>query len=89
MFFAYVIIILIVSLFTFIVYGVDKDKASNHSKNRIPEIVLLSLTAMGGAFGALFAIKKIRHKSKMFHFLAVMFVSLIIQIVLLFVLLLA
>ena len=51
----------IINIVTFIVYGVDKDKAIK-KKRRISERALLTLAAVGGAFGALIGMKIFDHK---------------------------
>lgn len=76
----YLIIIFIISLVTFLFYFVDKNKASNNSSNRLPEIALITLTSMGGGLGALLALKYIHHKSKKIHFFTVTALSVIVQL---------
>ena len=56
-------LILIVNIVTFIVYGVDKQKA-RCGKWRIPESTLLLLAFMGGSVGAWLGLKVWRHKTK-------------------------
>ena len=53
---ALVYYILCVNVLTFIIYGVDKWKAS-HAQWRIPEATLLGLAVIGGSFGAWLGMK--------------------------------
>lgn len=55
--------ILLISIVTFVVYGIDKVKARSHAR-RIPESTLLSLAAAGGGVGALAGIWLWRHKTR-------------------------
>ncbi|MCR5624074.1 MAG: DUF1294 domain-containing protein [Lachnospiraceae bacterium] len=60
----YFIIINIVAL---VMYGVDKDKAQK-GKRRISEKTLLTLAAVGGAFGALIGMRTFNHKTRKTRF---------------------
>lgn len=53
----------ILNLLSFFLYGLDKYRAI-HNQWRIPERLLLLLAVLGGAFGALFAMRLFRHKTK-------------------------
>ena len=62
--------IIIVSLVTFIAYGVDKRKARK-GKWRISEKTLLCMSFFGGAMGGMLGMRKFRHKTKHWYFTAV------------------
>ena len=62
----YAIYLAIISIFTFVCYGVDKFKAKRGG-TRISEKALITLSIIGGAFGGLFAMNKFRHKTKGNH----------------------
>ncbi len=51
----------IMNIVTFVVYGVDKNRAIKN-KRRIPEKTLLLLAGIGGAFGALIGMRLFVHK---------------------------
>ena len=77
--------LLIINIITFIVYAVDKHKAENDSKSRIPEKVLLLLAFLGGSLGAVTAMLWYGHKTG-FHkdyFRVGMVLIIIMQIVVL------
>ena len=57
------LILLLLNLMTFIVYGVDKLKAKK-SKWRIPESTLLFLALIGGSIGAWLGLKVWQHKTQ-------------------------
>ena len=86
---AYVITILTVSLISVIVYGVDKLRASgNSSRPRIPENVLIALTAMGGVPGTIIGMICFNHKSNMsrkWYFFITTIFSFLVQVALVFV----
>ena len=65
LFFTYLIGI---NLFTFVLYGLDKYKAS-HGLWRISERLLLLSALLGGAFSALFAMFFFHHKTRKARFL--------------------
>lgn len=52
----------IITVVTFLVYGIDKWKAQ-HKRWRIPENVLLGLAAIGGSVGAWLGMKFWHHKT--------------------------
>lgn len=51
------------SVFTFLLYGLDKFLAVCHLR-RVPEAVLLVFTFLGGAFGALCGMILFNHKTR-------------------------
>ncbi len=55
--------IIIMSIITFTMYGIDKRKAKK-AKWRIRESTLISLGITGGAAGGLFGMHHFRHKTK-------------------------
>ena len=63
---SYAAYLLLLSLITFIAYGVDKKKAIK-GKYRTKEKTLLSLSFFGGAFGGYPAMLIFRHKTKGEH----------------------
>ena len=52
-----------INIITFILYALDKYNAI-HGKWRIRELVLLLFAIIGGAIGAILAMKTFRHKTK-------------------------
>jgi len=60
-------IIFIMSLFTFILFGLDKQKAIHH-KWRIPEAILLIFSFLLGGIGALPAMLIFHHKTRKWKF---------------------
>ncbi|WP_294589018.1 DUF1294 domain-containing protein [uncultured Ruminococcus sp.] len=65
------------SVVTFILFGADKHKAKAH-KWRIPEKTLLGLSLLGGFAGGFLGMEFFRHKTKHWYFYAVMIVSLVL-----------
>ena len=72
---------LIMSVFTFLLYGIDKWKAKKE-KWRIKEKTLLLSSVFFGSVGALIGMKVFRHKTKHTYFWVINYVCLIIQFVL-------
>lgn len=63
----FVIFVLVMSVITFIVFGVDKWKARN-DKWRTPESTLFLLAIFGGSIGALLGMQIWRHKTQHWSF---------------------
>ena len=67
MFFPFVILISAMTFCTFLVYSYDFAVATGQWKHlnrrRIPEFVLMTLSALGGCIGAWIAVKVERHKA--------------------------
>ncbi len=63
----FLIWISVLSLLSFLFYGVDKRRAIR-GRWRISEKLLLTLGFVGGAAGALLAMKLFRHKTKHAYF---------------------
>ena len=80
---AYAAYLVLLSLITFIAYGVDKKKAEK-GKYRTKEKTLLLLSFLGGAFGGYPAMLVFRHKTKGEHwyFTAVNLLGLAVHITL-------
>lgn len=58
----FAILVLIINVAAFLVYGIDKRRARRH-KWRIPESVLLALAALGGGLGAFAGMRTFHHKT--------------------------
>lgn len=54
--------LLVINAATFIIYGIDKDKAKK-AKWRISEATLLTMAAVGGSIGAWLGMKAWHHKT--------------------------
>ncbi len=75
----YLIVIGVMSVLAFVLYGVDKAKAKRHAW-RISEAALLLVGFFGGAIGALVAMSVFRHKTKHWYFWAVNLAGLMLQV---------
>lgn len=69
----------IISLVTFILYGIDKRRAVKGAW-RIPERVLLFFSLLGGGIGGALRMRIFRHKTKHWYFVFLNIVGVIIQI---------
>lgn len=78
----YLIYIGVCSLVTLVFYGIDKARAVDGAW-RIPEKVLLILSAVGGALGGLLAIYLFRHKTRKWYFPFVNIFALVVYVALL------
>ena len=74
----YLIFLAGVSVIAFFAYLIDKAKAKLGAW-RVPEKVLLGLGFLGGAVGALAAMKLARHKTKHYYFWVINVIGLIWQ----------
>ena len=86
----YITMLAIVSLICLAAFSFDKFLARRGIEKRIPEIVLLSLIAFGGALGGFIGRNILRHKTNVqtkFQFAVVLYPSLVIQIGLIIVML--
>jgi uncharacterized membrane protein YsdA (DUF1294 family) len=73
----------VISIITFIIFGIDKRKAVKHQR-RIPESTLLSLTFLGGTVGALMGMLIFRHKISKRSFLLKFIGIVVMQIMLVY-----
>lgn len=72
--------LLLISLFTFILFGVDKKRA-RRKKWRIPETQLLLSSFLGGSIGALLGMYVFHHKTRHLKFSGGLPLILIIQVI--------
>lgn len=75
----YISVLAVMSVIAFFTYLIDKRKAIKN-KWRVKESVLLGLGFVGGAAGALIAMKCFRHKTKHWYFWAVNTISLLLHL---------
>ncbi|MCS3531728.1 DUF1294 domain-containing protein [Chryseobacterium sp. JUb7] len=73
-------LLIVVNLISFIIFGLDKRKAIQHQR-RISESFLLTVTFLGGTFGAVLAMLIFRHKVSKKSFLWKFGVVILIQLV--------
>lgn len=62
-----VIYLMVVNIVTFLMYGLDKQKAKRDSR-RIPEKTLLGAALIGGSAGAFIGMRVFHHKTKKIKF---------------------
>ncbi|NML57503.1 DUF1294 domain-containing protein [Chryseobacterium cheonjiense] len=75
--------IALISIITFIIFGIDKRKAVKHQR-RIPENTLLILAFFGGTIGALLGMLVFRHKISKRSFLLKFSGIVVIQVMLVY-----
>ena len=80
----YLILIAVMSLVTFALYGADKGRAKRGDW-RIPEKVLLLASLFGGAVGGFLAMQLFRHKTKHWYFVAINLFGIALHVALFFV----
>ena len=76
-----IIYIIFINIFTFCLYGIDKQKARK-GKWRISEAMLLSVALLGGSLGAILAMKVFHHKTKHWKFKILVPLFLLIHMIL-------
>lgn len=74
------IIIVIINIVTFIIYGIDKYKAKK-GKWRIPENSLIGLAIIGGSIGAYLGMRVWHHKTMHLKFKYGIPLTIVIQLV--------
>lgn len=79
----YAIVLCVMSVLTFCLYGRDKKKAKTH-RRRTRESTLLFCGLLGGAAGALLGMRVWHHKTQKWYFWAVNLVGLAFQTAALF-----
>lgn len=62
-----IIYLIIINIFSFILYGIDKYKAKKNEW-RIPESLLLTISFLGGSIGSNLGMIIFRHKTKKMKF---------------------
>ncbi len=77
----YIVITVVMSIITFVMYGVDKRRAQRN-KWRISEFTLIIFSLLGGSIGALIGMKAFHHKTKKLKFEVLIPLTLIIWILL-------
>ena len=77
----YMIFTAVMSIAAFICYGIDKHRARRGSR-RLDESLLIGLGLLGGAPGALIAMKVFRHKTRHRRFWVVNFAALTVYLTL-------
>ncbi len=80
-----IIVLVVINLIAFILYGVDKHRAKNHQW-RISEKTLIGIAVIGGSIGAILGMYIFHHKTKHWYFRYGLPAILIVQVVLVFVL---
>jgi uncharacterized membrane protein YsdA (DUF1294 family) len=75
-----IIYLIVVNLFSFALFGIDKYKAKTH-KWRVSEKALFISAIIGGSLGALAGMYSFRHKTKHWYFVIGIPCILLIQVV--------
>ena len=77
----YFLIVLVMSLICFVIYGYDKRQAKNNGW-RIPERTLHTLALLGGWPGALLGQQYFRHKTQKLQFRLTTYLMIVVHVVL-------
>ena len=75
--------IFIINVIVFVIYGLDKHRAV-FGERRVPEAVLIALSFLGGAFGALMGMLFFRHKTRKNAFKICVPIALVILVIFLY-----
>ncbi|MCE9532784.1 MAG: DUF1294 domain-containing protein [Planctomycetes bacterium] len=75
----YLVLVAVLSVVTFVAYGLDKRRAVNGGR-RVPERTLQILALLGGWPGALFGQRRFRHKTKKLAFLIVFWLVVVLHV---------
>ncbi len=81
MFEIYLIVLFVMGILSFSLYGIDKKKAIKN-KRRISEKTLLLSSFLFGSIGGLLGMYILRHKTKHWYFVVINVVSLILHVLL-------
>lgn len=73
---------IIINFISFMIYGIDKYKATKN-KYRIPELTLLLTTILGGFIGSAFSMILFKHKLSKKYFIITIIISFILYVLLL------
>lgn len=74
---------LLINLISFILYGIDKQKAQKQQW-RIPEKTLLTSALLGGAMGSLCGMELFHHKTKKNYFWIINIFALCLHVVIMY-----
>lgn len=80
----YLSYLFIINCFAFLIYANDKHRAC-YGKWRWPELVLIIVAVIGGAFGSFMAMRLFRHKTEKQLFRITIPILLFVQCVILFI----
>lgn len=79
-FIAYIAVVVLMSLFTFFIFGKDKKMAQNGGgPKRIKEKILLGACALGGALGGFLGRLRFHHKTDKSYFSFTIYIGLLVQ----------
>ena len=70
--------LIIISIFTFFIYSIDKRRSKQKNKRRISEKTLLTLSIIGGAFGGYLAMIIKHHKTKHWYFVIINILGIVV-----------
>ena len=78
-----VVHMLVLSIFTWVVFWIDKRRSRKDGARRVSQAVLLGISAFGGAAGGLAAMSLLRHKTKHLSFKILLPLFLVLHLVVL------